>query len=243
MRKDDRTYKALNRFVGKALHRYAMIADEDRILVGISGGADSLTLLWMLSKRLARVPINYQLFAVFIDPGFGGSFAEKLKAFCAKEGFRLRVEHTDYGLLGHSSANKENPCFLCSKLRRKRLFEIAEEMGCNKLALGHNKDDIIETLFLNICYAGEISTMLPAQKMFQGRFTLIRPLAFANEDLIRRYASERHLPVFENPCPTAKTSKRREIKMLLNQLYRSNRKIKGNIFRAMSHVKPEYLLK
>jgi len=243
LRNDDHTYRALNRFVGKALHRYDMIADQDRILVGISGGADSLTLLWVLSERQSRAPINYQLFAVFIDPGFEKSFAGALKVFCEKEGFRLRVEHTDYGLLGHSSANKENPCFLCSKLRRKRLFEIAQEMGCNKLALGHNKDDIIETLFLNICYAGEISTMLPAQKMFQGRFTLIRPLAFANEDLIRRYADERHLPVFENPCPTSKTSKRREIKMLLNQLYRSNGKIKGNIFRAMSHVKPEYLLK
>lgn len=242
-RDNDHTYKVLNRFVGKALHRYNMIADEDRILVGISGGADSLTLLWMLSERQPRVPISYQLFAVFIDPGFEGSFAGALKVFCERKGFGIRVEHTDYGLLGHSSFNKENPCFLCSRLRRKRLFEIAEELNCNKLALGHNKDDIIETLFMNICYAGEISTMVPAQKMFQGKFTLIRPLAFASENLIRRYAREQHFPVFENPCPTSKTSKRREIKMLLDQLYRNNQKVKGNIFRAMSHVKTEYLLK
>jgi tRNA 2-thiocytidine biosynthesis protein TtcA len=145
--------------------------------------------------------------------------------------------------LGHSSDNRENPCFLCSRLRRKRLFEIADELGCNKLALGHNKDDIIETLFMNICYAGEISAMLPVQTFFQQKFTLIRPLAFADEELIRRFASDRRFPDFINPCPTAKTSKRREIKLMLNKLYRSNKKIKGNIFRSMSNIKPEYLLK
>ena len=96
---------------------------------------------------------------------------------------------------------------------------------------------------MNICYAGEISTMLPAQTFFQQRFTVIRPLAFADEDLIRRFAADQGFPEFINPCPTAATSKRREIKMLLKQLYRSNKKVKGNIFRSMSHVKTEYLLK
>lgn len=237
------TYKALNRAVGKALHHYQMIADGDRILVGVSGGADSLSLMWLLQERQARIPIEYDLFAVFIDPGFEDSVAEPLQAYCEKLGFTLRVEYTDYGVLGHSAANRENPCFLCSRLRRKRLFEIAKKLGCSKLALGHNQDDIIETLFMNMCYAGEISTMMPAQSFFQQRLTLIRPLAFADSDLIRRFARSRQFPDFENPCPTARTSKRREIKDLLNQLYRSNKKVKGNIFRAMSHVKPDYLLK
>jgi tRNA 2-thiocytidine biosynthesis protein TtcA len=237
------TYKALNRCLGKALHRYQMISDGDRIVVGVSGGADSLTLMRMLMERLTRIPIKYELFAVFIDPGFEGSFAEPLEIYCEKIGFPLRVEYTDYGVQGHSPDNRENPCFLCSRLRRKRLFEIAAELECNKLALGHNKDDIIETLFMNICYAGEISTMLPVQTFFQEKFTLIRPLAFADEDLIRRFARDQRFPDFTNPCPTAATSKRREIKLLLKQLYRSNKKIKGNIFRSMSHVKPEYLLK
>jgi tRNA 2-thiocytidine biosynthesis protein TtcA len=128
-------------------------------------------------------------------------------------------------------------------LRRKRLFELATEHSCNKLALGHNKDDIIETLFMNICYAGEISTMVPVQPFFDGEITVIRPLAFADEQDIRRFAKEEGFPDFINPCPSATVSKRREIKTLLNQLYRQNRKIKGNIFRAMSHVKPDYLLK
>ncbi len=242
MRKNH-TYKALNRVFGKAVHRYEMISDGDRIAVGLSGGKDSLTLMWMLNERLPRVQIGYELFAIHIDPGFEGGFSDSLERHAEKMGHALRVEHTDYGIRGHSPENRENPCFLCSRLRRKRLFEMADELGCNKIALGHNKDDIIETLFLNICYAGEISTMVPCQSLFQGRFVMIRPLAFADETLIRRFAMDQGFPEFVNPCPSAKVSKRQEIKTLLNQLYRSNRKIKGNIFRAMSHVKPDYLLK
>ena len=236
-------YKALNRGVGKAVHRYEMLQDGDRIVVGVSGGADSLTMMWMLSERQARIPISYELFAVHIDPGFEGGLSESLETYCENKGFDLRVEHTDYGVLGHSSINRENPCFLCSRLRRKRLFEIADELDCNKLALGHNKDDIIETLFLNICYSGEISTMVPSQPLFKGKFTVIRPLAFADEQLIRDFAREQNFPEFVNPCPSATNSKRQEIKTVLKRLYRSNNKIKGNIFRAMSRVRPDYLLK
>lgn len=236
------SYKALKRSVGKALHHYDMVADGDRLAVGLSGGADSLTMMWFLRDRLIRVPIHYEVFAVYIDPGFEDSFSDNLVRYCEQMGYSLRVEHTDYGPLSHSDANRENPCFLCSRLRRKRLFEVADELGCRKLALGHNKDDIIETLFLNMCYAGEISTMLPLQPLFQGEFTVIRPLAFSDEEMIRRFAKDMAFPEFINPCPSAETSRRAEIKGMLKTLYRSNRKIKGNIFRAMSHVKPEYLL-
>ena len=237
------TYKTLNRFVGKAIHRYNMISDGDRIAVGLSGGKDSLTMMWILKKRLPNILINYELFPIYIDLGFKGDFSKPLQEYCGEIGLTLRVEHTDYGILGHSPQNKENPCFLCSRLRRKRLFEVADEFGCSKLALGHNKDDIIETLFLNICYAGEISTMVPSQSFFQGKFTIIRPLAFVDENTTKRFAANRNFPNFVNPCPTAKTSKRQEIKKFLKRLYESNRKIKGNIFRAMSHVKMDYLLK
>ncbi|MFH2220339.1 MAG: ATP-binding protein [Pseudomonadota bacterium] len=243
MPKHSNTYRVLNRNVGKAIHRYDMISDGDRILVGLSGGKDSFSLLWILKERLHRVPINYELHAVHIDPGFDGGFSEPLTEYFNNAGFELRVEYTDYGILAHSPRNRENPCFLCSRLRRKRLFEVADELGCNKLALGHTKDDIIETLFLNMCYAGEISTMVPSQSFFQDRFTLIRPLAFVDERIIRRFAEEAGFPDFINPCPTAKVSKRQEINVLLKQLYSSNKKIKGNIFRAMHHVKTEYLLK
>ncbi len=243
MSKGSTKYKALNRAVGKAVHRYDMLQDGDRIVVGISGGADSLTMMWMLAERLQRIPINFELFPVHIDPGFAGGFSDALQRYSADAGFSIRVEHTDYGIVGHSTINRENPCFLCARLRRKRLFEIAAELECNKLALGHNKDDVIETFFINICYAGAISTMVPSQQMFEGRFTIIRPLAYADEGLIRDFAREQHFPEFVNPCPSAGNSKRQEIKTMLHQLYGSNPKIKGNIFRAMSRVKTSYLLK
>ena len=220
-----------------------MLQDGDRILVALSGGADSLTMMWMLAERLQRIPIHFELFPVHIDPGFAGGFSKALEAYSVDAGYSLRLEHTDYGVLGHSSINRENPCFLCARLRRKRLFEIAAELDCNKLALGHNKDDIIETLFLNMCYAGEISTMVPSQTMFKERFRIIRPLAFADGQLIRDFARERGFPEFVNPCPSAGNSKRQEIKTMLKRLYNSNPKIKGNIFRAMSRVKTAYLLK
>jgi len=236
-------YKSLNKSVGKAIHQYDMISDGDRIAVGLSGGKDSLAMMKILTDRLAFIPVKYRLFAIYLDPGFKGGFADSLEGYCRKMEYNIRIEYTDYGIIGHSSQNRENPCFLCSRLRRKRLFEIADELGCNKLALGHNKDDLIETLFLNISYAGEISTMMPSQSFFQGRLTIIRPLAFTDEGVIRLFAGSNNFPDFVNPCPSAANSKRREIKILLNQLYKSNSKIKGNIFRAMSHVRPEYLLK
>jgi tRNA 2-thiocytidine biosynthesis protein TtcA len=236
-------YKLIRKNIGKALHRYDMISDGDRILVGLSGGKDSFTLLWMLKDRLRHVPIHYTLYAVHIDLGFNSDFSRVLSEYCTRIGFSLRIEQTDFGILAHSPENRENPCFLCSMLRRKRLFEIANELGCNKLALGHNKDDIIETLFMNICYAGEISSMMPSQPFFKGKFTLIRPLAFVEEDAIRRFANEKGCPEFLNPCPSANNSKRQTIKKMLRQLYRDNKKVKGNIFRAMHHIKMDYMPK
>jgi tRNA 2-thiocytidine biosynthesis protein TtcA len=229
--------------LGKAVHQYGMISDNDRIAVGLSGGKDSLTLTWLLNDRRRRVPIDYKLFPIYIDPGFEGGFAEKLIKYCKEEGYELTVDFTDHGLLAHSEKNRENPCFLCAKLRRKRIFEIASQLKCNKVALAHNKDDLIETLFINMFYAGEIATMKPAQSYFQGEFDLIRPLCYADEDSIRKFAVQRNFPVFENPCPTSKNSKRKDVKELLRKLYATNRKIKGNIFRSMTRVKKDYLLR
>lgn len=235
-------YKKINRYLGRALHRYNMICDGDRILVGLSGGKDSLALMWFLSERLQRVRVAYELDAVYLDPGFDGGFSERLECYCRKAGYRLRIEHTDFGVKAHSDENRENPCFLCAWKRRKRLFEIADELGCRKLALGHNKDDIIETLFMNMCYAGEISTMVPSQPLFEGRFTVIRPLAYVEEDAIRQFAAEQDFPEFINTCPSAAVSKRHTVKELLARLYSTNDKIKGNIFRSLSRVRPDYLL-
>ena len=236
------TYKLLNRALGKAIHKYDMILDKDRIAVGLSGGKDSLTLMWLLNERLHRVPVDYMIFPIYIDPGFEEGFADSLSGYCQKNGYDLTVDYTDHGIVAHGPDNRENPCFLCSKLRRKRIFEIAHQLGCNKVALAHNKDDLIETLFLNMCYAGEISTMKPIQAFFQGEFILVRPLCFADESLIRKFASQQGFPEFINPCPTANISKRKEIKELLHTLYLRNKKIKGNLFRSMHNVKRDYLL-
>ena len=235
-------FKSMNRDVGKAIHHYDLISHGDRILVGVSGGKDSLTLLWILNERLSRIPVKYKLFPVYIDPGFPDGFADDLCAYARSIGFDMRAEKTDYGILAHSAINRENPCFLCARLRRKRIFEIADELDCNKVALGHHKDDIIETFFLNICYSGNISTMRPVQSFFKGKISIIRPLAYVDEDRIKRFAGHKQFPEFINPCPRANISKRKEIKELLNQLYKSNRKIKGNIFRSMQNVIPDYLL-
>ena len=235
--KHSRSYKIINRGLGKALHRYHMISDGDKIALGLSGGADSLTLLWMLNERLSRIPLNYELHAIYIDPGFNPDTGREIEQYCIKKGYNIKVDYTDHGIIAHSKTNRENPCFLCSRLRRKRLFQIADELGCTKLALGHNKDDIIETLFMNIFYSGEMSTMNPFQSFFKGRFQIIRPLVFVDEDIIRRFVGEKAFPEFLNLCPSASTSKRYEIKKLLNRLYLNNSKIKGNIFHAIGNIK------
>ncbi len=235
-------YRYLNREIGKAIHQYGMIEDGDRILVGVSGGKDSLTLLWTLNERRSRVPVSYEIYGVYIDPGFDGGFSDQLSEWAGRRGFFLRVESTDCGLVAHSEINRENPCFLCARLRRKRIFEVAEELNCNKVAFGHHKDDIIETFFINICYAGAMYTMRPKQSFFNGRITVIRPMAYVDEDRIKRFARAGGFPQFENPCPTSKTSKRGEIKALLKQLYGSNRNIKGNIFRSFNRVRADYFL-
>lgn len=237
------TYKALNRALGKALHTYDMIQDGDRIAVGLSGGKDSWALFWLLSERLKRIPVKYALFPIHIDLGFDRRASTIIESFARHMGWQVRIEYTDFGVVAHSKENRENPCFLCARKRRQRLFEIADALGCNKLALGHNKDDLIETLLVNIFYAGEISTMMPKQPFFEGRLTVIRPLAYVDEEVLVRFAKQQGWPVVENSCPSAGRSKRAEMKALLHGLYSGNRKVKGNIFRAMRHVKTEYLLK
>lgn len=243
MSRYNKTYASINRLAGKAIRAYDMITDGDRVLVGLSGGKDSITLLYVLNERLKRIPVSYKLYPVYIDPGFGGSYAEELRAFCKEVfGLELIVEITDHGPFSHSEKNLHNPCFLCSRLRRKRLFETARDTGCDKLALGHNKDDIIETLFINMLYSGHISTMVPKQSFFMNKFNIIRPLSFVDEKTISKFSVQMNFPVFENPCPSSKKSKRSEIKNILSEIYAMNPNVKGNIFRSMSHVRQEYLL-
>jgi len=234
--------KEMKRLMGKAIHTHQMIHDGDHLLVAVSGGKDSLSLLWLLRERIKRIPIHYRITAVHVDPGFGTDSAAQMTTFFSAHGFDYRVLKTQIGPQAHGPDNRENPCFLCSRLRRKLLFELAGEMGCNRIAFGHHKDDIIETFFLNVCYSASISTMLPVQEFFGGEITGIRPLYLIDEDLIRRYASAMGWEQIKLGCPSAGASKREEIRQMLQGLYRSNRKIKGNIFHALQNVNPDYLL-
>lgn len=234
--------REMKRLMGKAIHSRQMIEDGDHVLVAVSGGKDSLSLLWLLRERIKRVPIDYRITAVHVDPGFGADSAGQMESFFLEHGFEYRVRQSDIGPKAHGPENQENPCFLCSRLRRKILFQVAEELGCNKIAFGHHKDDLIETFFLNILFGASLSTMLPVQQFFNGKVTAIRPLYMLDEDTIRRYARAMEWPKIDLGCPTAGASKREDVKKMLNSFYRTNKKIKGNIFHALQNVKPEYLL-
>jgi len=234
--------KEIRRLFGKAIHTRDMVRDGDHVMVAVSGGLDSLSLLWLLRERLVRIPIRYKLTAVHVDPGFGVDSAAQMEAFFTAHGFEHRVVRGDMGIKAHGPENRENPCFLCSRLRRKILFELAEELGCNRIAMGHHKDDVIETFFLNLFYGASASTMTPVQEFFGGKVSVIRPLYMIDSDLIRRFASAEGWSPIDLGCPTAGRSKRQAIKEMLTGFYRSNKKIKGNIFHALHNVRSEYLL-
>ncbi len=237
-------FNHLKKWLEMAITDYQMIEKGDRVLVGVSGGADSLALLDLLHSPMVRVPA-FTLLAVNIDPGFDKEYQgyARLEKYLQSRAYDYVMEKTDNGPLAHSSFNRKNPCFLCARLRRKRLFEIATEKGCNKVALAHHRDDIVTTLLINIFYGREISTMVPDQPIFGGKLHIVRPLAYVREALVKSYAREQGLPVEKSTCPSSKSSRRIYIKELLKELERENKDIHGNIWKAMQHVKPDYLPK
>jgi tRNA 2-thiocytidine biosynthesis protein TtcA len=233
--------RKVQRLFGKAISHYDLIHDGDRIAVAVSGGKDSLLLLWLLRERLKRIPICYQLIAVYVDPGFEAESGERLESFFLKEGFAYRIIRTDHGQQSHSPENRENPCFLCARLRRTTLFQQARDLNCRKIALGHNQDDFIETFFINICYGAQTATMVPKQLFFGGDIIVIRPLALVHAAMAERLSQKLALPVVATACPSANNNKRQEVRNLLDPLFKKNPKVRGNIFRAMSCVNLEYL--
>jgi tRNA 2-thiocytidine biosynthesis protein TtcA len=241
--KNTKLFRHLKKWMEKAILDFQMIEEGDKLLVGVSGGADSFALLDLLDSPMIFTP-KFSLLAVNIDMGFDISYSgyNALEKYLQGNNYRYVMEKTDIGLLAHSDYNRKNPCFLCSRLRRRRIFEIAAAEGCNKIAFAHHRDDIIETLLINMFYGREISTMMPNQKIFGGKLHIIRPLAYLREELIKKYQSERFFPTAENNCPTSKKSRRMYVKNLLNELAKDNKDIRDNIFKAMSHIKPDYLL-
>jgi len=241
-KKRTKLFLHLKKWLEKASMDYNMIEEGDRVLVGVSGGADSMALLDLLNTPMVFVP-RFSVFAVNIDMGFDPTYNDYglLEAYLKDNDYNYVMERTDIGPLSHSDYNKKNPCFLCSRLRRKRIFEIAAARDCNKIAFAHHKDDIIETLLINLFYGREISTMMPNQSIFNGRLHIIRPFAYISEELIKKYVKEQGLQSIENRCPMSKASKRMHIKKLLRTLEKDNKHIRENIYKALRHVKVDYL--
>ncbi len=241
-KKYTKLYLHLKKWLEKAALDYNMLQEGDRVLVGVSGGVDSLVMLALLNTPMVFLP-HFSVVVVNIDLGFDEKYRghDKLRRYLRKNGYEYVIEKTDIGLLAHSDYNKKNPCFLCSRMRRKRIFELANENGCNKIAFAHHKDDIIETLLINMFYGREISTMMPDQPVFGGKFHIIRPLAYIRESLIKKYARENDMPVISDMCPTSGTSRRRYVKKILDDMEKVNKDVRENIFKSMSHVKMEYL--
>ena len=224
------------------MHHYAMLADGDQVLIAVSGGVDSLVLTLILKHWQQKAPISYKILAVYIDNGFDTSTGGKVTVQLQKIGVPFLIEKTDFWHRAAAAEEGKSVCYHCARLRRNRLFAIAEEKGFSKMAFGHHKDDILETFFINLLYAGNISTMVPKQELFNGRMHIIRPMAYLEKkDILEIAAAAGIIPV-KNPCPQDNDSKRQEARRIVAELSLLNPKVKSNIFAALSNIRQEYLL-
>lgn len=232
----------LNRKIGKAMHDYTMISDGDSVIVAVSGGVDSLALGVMLHYWQSKAPITFQLKYIHIDHGFWrnsemslapqAAIGEQLNRF----GLNLDV-HNEYAI-----EPEERTCFSCSRNRRSQLFELARELGCNKIALGHHKDDLVETFFLNAIYSGNISTMKPNQQLFAGNLSIVRPMAYLEKKEVIEIAEGYGVEPVKNLCPIADDARREKIRGFLEDLYKDEPSAKNSVFAALSNVRKDYLL-
>lgn len=217
--------------VVRAIKKYNMISEGDNIVVGLSGGKDSLLLLEALAEYKKHADVSFSLSALTIDLGFEGSDFSKLQAFADNLDVTLNIFKSDIYQVVFEIREEKNPCSLCAKLRRGILCSEAAKMGANKLALGHHMDDMIETFFLSLIYEGRLSTFAPVSFMDRTKITVIRPLIFVDENEIIK--ESKHLPVFYNKCPADKHTKRQEIKNLVKSICETNKLTKTNITRAI----------
>ncbi len=229
----------ISKRVGKAIMDYQMLADGDKIAVAVSGGKDSLTLLRVLNDRRRFVPIKYEVLAVHIDLGYPCMHPKILAEYFQSQGINYHIEKVD---ILNGKTRKDISCFWCSWNRRKALFEAADRFGCTKVALGHHKDDIIETILLNLFFHGEISAMAPRQELFKGKIVLIRPLAYVEEAMIVKFAREAGFPHEKCSCPNSFTSHRTKITQIIKDLEKTCPDIRTNIFKSVKRIKNDYLL-
>jgi tRNA 2-thiocytidine biosynthesis protein TtcA len=243
--KTRRVERAIVKKAGQAIADFDMIQDGDRIMVCISGGKDSYALLDVLRILQRRSPVRFELLAVNVDQGWPDYDTATIAAHLETTGVPFRMINRDFASVVEANlAPGATPCSLCSRLRRGVLYNLAVELGCTKIALGHHADDLIETLVLNLFYSGKIASMPAKLHSDDGRNTVIRPLAYVPEALLIEYGAEREFPVVRCGCPSCglPEQKRQVVKRLLASLEEADPGIKHHMLAAIGNVKPSQLL-
>ncbi len=225
--------KRLLSFVRRAVDDYNMIEDGDRIAVGVSGGKDSLTLLEVLAEMRRFYPKKYEVYAVTVDMGFEGSDFSEIEEFCRRINVKYTVAKTEIAKIIFDVRKESNPCSLCSKMRRGSLHAAAQELGCNKVALGHHYDDAVETFMMNLFFEGRLGCFSPVTYLSNRQITLIRPMIYAQEKDIMYFTRRRTLPIIISPCPEDHATERENMKNLLLELEKNNKGLRHRIFTAM----------
>lgn len=223
-------------YLRKAIENYNMIDEGDKIAVALSGGKDSITLLMGLKALQRFFPKKFELIAISINPGFEFFNSEFLKDTCSKIGVEYFEMESHIKEIVFDIRKEKSPCSLCANLRRGMLNSIAIEQGCNKLALGHNEDDVLETFFLNMLYAGNLSTFAPVSYMDRSKITLIRPLIYAPEKEIRKFIKRNGIEVMPKNCPMDGVSKREDMKEMLYKLTVKIPNVRANLMGAIKRA-------
>ena len=239
--KISKTERFVAKKTGMAINRYGMIGAGDKVLVGVSGGKDSLALLRILQQRRRWIPIEYTVKAIHVITDYDQRPRVKrnrLKRYFESLGCDYVFKEI---AIAKKNRLREQDCFWCSWNRRKALFETAAELGFNKIALGHHKDDIVETILMNMIFNGEISGMNPVQSLFGGKVVIIRPLVLLEEKEIRGYARAAGFSGIRSGCPRDRDSKRVLIRNMVARLAKGTPDIKSNILRAPHRIKTEYI--
>jgi tRNA 2-thiocytidine biosynthesis protein TtcA len=230
--------------MAKASKSHQLLESGDKIMVCMSGGKDSYVMLHLLRKVQKRVGFPFELIAVNLDQGHPGFPGHLLSDWLAAEGYAYKMIAQDtYSVVLDKVPVGKTYCSLCSRMRRGILYNAAVELGCTKIALGHHRDDMVETLMLNLLYSGQLKTMPPRLRSQDGRNTIIRPLAYCAEVDIAAYAEQVRFPIIPcDLCGSQDTLHRQKVKQLLSDLEHDNPKIKGNMMAAMANVQPSHLL-